>query len=264
MGTFAHTNVGNATVRNMYTSAGQVQDGVLTYLTSVSGTNTITAVGAVGMTAYATGQKFTFVSAGANTGAATININSIGAKAITKNGTTPLVAGDIASGYVAEVVYDGTQFQLSNPVITIPAIPDAIPTGVITMSSDSIASVPSGWYLFDGANSTPDLRDRFIVGAGSTYAVSATGGSANAFLVSHTHTATSTVTDPGHTHNLPGSTSSGGINQTQIGAANTSVNATSASATTGITVATSNSTEGVSATNANLPPYYALAYIMKG
>lgn len=262
MGTFAHTNVGNATVRNMYASAGQVQDGGLTYLTSVAGTNTITAVGAVGMTAYATGQKFTFVSAGANTGAATININSIGAKAITKNGATALTTGDIPSGYVAEVVYDGTQFQLTNPAI--PSIPAAIPTGVITMWSGSIASVPSGWYLCDGSNSTPDLRDRFVVGAGSTYAVAATGGSANAVLVSHTHTATSTVTDPGHQHNLPGSTSSGGINQTQIGAANTSVNATSASATTGITVATSNSTEGVSATNANLPPYYALAYIMKG
>jgi hypothetical protein len=64
------------------------------------------------MTAYATGQKFTFVSAGANTGAATININSIGAKALTKNGATALSAGDIPSGAAVEVVYDGTQFQV--------------------------------------------------------------------------------------------------------------------------------------------------------
>jgi hypothetical protein len=112
MGNYIHTNVGNATVRNNYASAGQVQDGVLTYLSSVSGTDTITAVGAVGMTAYATGQKFTFIGAGSNTGAATLNINSIGAKAITKNGATALAAGDITSGAAAEVVYDGTQFQL--------------------------------------------------------------------------------------------------------------------------------------------------------
>ena len=112
MGGFIHTNVGNATVRTNYASAGQVQDGTLTYLTSVAGTDTITAVGAVGMTAYATGQKFTFVSAGANTGAATININSIGAKALTKNGATALSAGDIPSGAAVEVVYDGTQFQV--------------------------------------------------------------------------------------------------------------------------------------------------------
>jgi hypothetical protein len=114
MGGFAHTNIGNATLRNMYPSAGQVQDGSLTYLTTVSGADTITAVGAVGMTAYAAGQQFTFVAAGANTGAATLNINSIGAKAITKNGATALSAGDIVSGAVAEVVYDGTQFQLTN------------------------------------------------------------------------------------------------------------------------------------------------------
>lgn len=114
MGTFAHTNVGNATVRTMYASAGQVQDGVITYLTSVAGTDVITAVGAVGMTAYVAGQRFTFIAAGANTGAATININSIGAKSITKNGATALGAGDIVSGSAVQIFYDGTQFQLAS------------------------------------------------------------------------------------------------------------------------------------------------------
>ena len=114
MGTFAHTNVGNATVRTMYASAGQVQDGVITYLTSVAGTDVITATAAVGMAAYATGQRFTFIAAGANTGAATININSIGAKAITKNGATALGAGDIVSGSAVQIFYDGTQFQLAS------------------------------------------------------------------------------------------------------------------------------------------------------
>jgi hypothetical protein len=136
MGGFAHTNVGNATVRNMYPSAGQVQDGSLTYLTSVSGADTITAVGAVGMTAYAAGQQFTFVSAGANTGAATLNINSIGAKAITKNGTTALAAGDIASGAVAEVVYDGTQFQLISAIpISSLSLPVSVANGGTGLTS---------------------------------------------------------------------------------------------------------------------------------
>jgi hypothetical protein len=114
MGGYAHTGVASATVRTMYASAGQVQDNTAAYLTSVSGTNAITAVAAFGMSAYATGQRFSFVAAGANTGATTININSIGAKAVTKNGTTALVAGDIPSGAVVDVVYDGTQFQLLN------------------------------------------------------------------------------------------------------------------------------------------------------
>jgi len=113
MGTFRHTGVGAAAARTDYARAAEVQDGAMTHLTSVLGADTITATAGLSMTAYATGQKFTFVSAGANTGAATLNINSIGAKAIKKLGTTALAAGDIPSGSVAEVVYDGTNFQLT-------------------------------------------------------------------------------------------------------------------------------------------------------
>jgi hypothetical protein len=142
-----------------------------------------------------------------------------------------------------------------------------IPTGGIIMWSGSIASIPAGWLLCDGTSGTPNLRDRFVVGAGSAYAVAATGGSADATLVSHTHTATSTVTDPGHNHSIlpeaAGTTS--GFGNFLVGALNDSTygNLNTGSKVTGVTVATSNSTEGSSGTNANLPPYYALAYIMK-
>jgi hypothetical protein len=86
-----------------------------------------------------------------------------------------------------------------------------------------------------------------------------TGGSADAVLPSHTHTATSTVTDPGHRHGITG-TGSGSIPfVAQVAATSDKFTAT---ATTGITVATSNSTEGVSATNANYQPYITV-YIWK-
>jgi hypothetical protein len=133
--------------------------------------------------------------------------------------------------------------------------------GMIMLWSGSSATIPTGWLLCDGSNSTPDLRNRFVVGATSTYAVGATGGSADAIVVSHTHTATSTVTDPGHNHSIAfalASLDSGGLGSlTQQGSTNTTT------ATTGITVATTNATAGTSGTNANLPPYYALCYIMK-
>lgn len=175
-------------------------------------------------------------------------------------------------------------------IATTAFVRSIIPTGVITMWYGSTASIPSGWYLCDGTNGTPDLRDRFVVGAGSTYAVNGTGGSANATLVSHTHTATSTstftgsalgththsITDPGHTHspgfistaNINSGTSDGGSVQTPaaIPSAFTGISINSASAGTPagtVATTTTNSTEGSSATNANLPPYYALAYIMK-
>lgn len=106
-----HTGVGDATARDQYAALGQVQDSAATYLTSVAGTNTITA-SVSGLAAYAAGQTFRFIAAGANTGAVTININSIGAKDVTKQGTTALVSGDIVSGSTVTITYDGTQFQL--------------------------------------------------------------------------------------------------------------------------------------------------------
>jgi hypothetical protein len=91
---------------------GQVQGNTFAMLGAVSGADTITATASPPITAYATGQTFRFVSAGANTGAVTLALNGMTAKAVTKTGTTALAAGDIPSGAVVEVIYDGTQFQM--------------------------------------------------------------------------------------------------------------------------------------------------------
>ena len=266
MGGYLHTNVANATARTNYAAAGQVQDSSLTYLTSVSGTNTVTALAPISMTAYVVGQTFRFIVATTNTGSTTLNINSIGAKSITKNGTTTLGAGDLIANSIVQVIYDGTQFQLINPSSNIPS-------GVILMWSGSIATIPTGWLLCNGSSGTPDLRNRFIVGAYAdnagvanttiTGANTQTGGSADAIVVSHTHTATSTVTDPGHFHATTTTVAGGGSvgGGQSVGAASAANN--SDTKTTGITVATSNTTTGSSGTNANLVPYFALAYIMK-
>ena len=157
----------------------------------------------------------------------------------------------------------GTWDNLYGFIGTASATGATIPAGLISLWSGSIGSIPVGWYLCDGTNGTPDLRDRFIVGAGTTYAVTATGGSTDSVVVSHNHTATSVVTDPGHTHgigNLSPVDRSGGFYANVV--ADNAIQ--SASKTTGITVATTNTSAGVSGTNANLPPYYALAYVMKG
>jgi len=141
---------------------------------------------------------------------------------------------------------------------------------MIMLWSGSSATIPTGWLLCDGSNSTPDLRNRFVVGATSTYAVGATGGSADAIVVSHNHA----ITDAGHTHALhsaswgaqqcDGLASSDSIAGRTFTASAYYTNGASGTpfvqaATTGISI---NST-GSSGTNANLPPYYALCYIMK-
>jgi hypothetical protein len=139
-----------------------------------------------------------------------------------------------------------------------------IPAGGIFLWSGSIGSIPAGYVLCNGSNGTPDLRDRFVVGAGTTYAVNATGGSADSVVVSHAHSATSAVTDPGHNHQHYATNTTGGIATPGDRNANATVNTYNTNTkTTGITVATTVNTAGVSGTNANLPPYYALCYIMK-
>jgi microcystin-dependent protein len=92
----------------------------------------------------------------------------------------------------------------------------SIPSGLIAVWSGSVASIPAGWVLCNGANGTPDLRDRFVVGAGTTYAVDATGGANTVTLATteipgHTHTVSgTTASDGSHTHNVSGNTSNTG------------------------------------------------------
>jgi len=106
--------------------------------------------------------------------------------------------------------------------------------GIIAIWSGAVVDIPFGWKLCDGTAGTPDLRDKFVVGAGSSYAVGAAGGSA-----SHQHY----FNTEGHNHYL---TSGSGI---QSGSG------------TGSTTSTE-SDSGTTETVFHLPPYYALCFIM--
>ena len=161
----------------------------------------------------------------------------------------------------------------------------AIPSGGIIMWSGSILTIPVGWLLCNGLNNTPDLRNRFIIGANSddssiaktniTGSQTQTGGSKDSTVVEHTHTATSVVTDSGHFHNTGysnnasvapryGSTTTTSTNiEDAYGSSYRTTSPNTSTATTGVTVATTNALTGVSGTDTNLPPYFALAFIMK-
>lgn len=79
---------------------------------TASGTDTYTATIAPAITAYAAGQRFFITFTNANTGAATINLNSQGAKSLKKNSSAALTAGDILAGQIILIAYDGTNFQI--------------------------------------------------------------------------------------------------------------------------------------------------------
>ena len=66
-----------------------------------------------------------------------------------------------------------TYDNIAGPLTQIPAVASAFTTGMIMLWSGSIGSIPAGWYLCDGTNGTPNLKDSFIVGAGNIYPVGA-------------------------------------------------------------------------------------------
>ena len=177
----------------------------------------------------------------------------------------------------------------------------AMPAGGIIIWSGAAAAIPSGWFLCDGTNGTPNLRDRFIVGAGSTYAVNDTGGAATvalsaANLPAHTHSVSITTggvsADHAHSGTTAGSNSSLNHAHTAYGTMtapyaqhggggaqngdytnsttsyvdlNHSHNFTTGGASSNHTHLVSGNTGSIGSGTAvdNLPPYFALCYIMK-
>ena len=252
----------------VFNNATNVVDAV-TALSSVSVTSNITNAALTASKPVFTDGSKNLVSTGTlavdqgGTGAATLTANNV----LLGNGTSAVAfVAPSTSGNV--LTSNGTTW--TSATIT------SFVAGMIIMWSGTIATIPSGWVLCNGSNSTPDLRDRFIIGATAdsggaaktniTGTPSQTGGSKDASLPSHTHTAT--VTDPQHNHTpqtlgsaQAGSDNGGAPVDASTGYGTSRTSAVTSSSSTGITVA--NSTEGVSATNANLVPYYALAFIMK-
>lgn len=115
MGGFKLTNVGAAAARTDFIRFSQAQDGAHHYIATVGGTaDAITLTPSIAITAYAAGQRFCFIAGGTNTGATTVNVSAVGAKDIKRNdgSATALSAGDIVSGSVADIEYDGTRFLL--------------------------------------------------------------------------------------------------------------------------------------------------------
>jgi len=142
-----------------------------------------------------------------------------------------------------------------------------VPVGGIMMWSGTISNIPDGWTLCDGTNGAPDLRDRFIAGAGGEYNTNDTGGEDSVTLTesempSHNHSGT-TTTNGEHSHEYENNTTS-----------NRSVGTPDSSTATGFTtesttLAGSHShnlnidNTGGDTSHENRPQFYALAFIYK-
>ena len=148
---------------------------------------------------------------------------------------------------VAETVADGsvTTAKVAAGAITAEKLAPGVgvPAGMVVMWSGAADAIPVGWALCDGSNGTPDLRDRFVVGAGAGYAVGATGGEASHEL---------TVAEmPSHHHSLMN-----GLAPTYpIPSGSYHAVFTQGDWPTSAT--------GGNQPHENRPPYYALCFIMK-
>ena len=199
----------------------------------------------------------------------------------------PITSVNSTNGDLAGQVYATTSsmfitFADSAPgtvnKIEVPSVNSLLPYGSIIMWYGSIATIPSGWALCNGSNGTPNLVNRFIIGAstdtGSTATTNvtgsdtATGGSKDAVVVTHNHTATEVIqTGTFWASNRDGPAPTGVFTYTN----NVASSSLSGGGLTGdikeflldVTHSHDIASTGTSGTNANLPPYYALAFIMK-
>ena len=132
------------------------------------------------------------------------------------------------------------------------------PVGCIILWSGAANNVPEGWALCNGQNGTPDLRNRFVVGAGGEYAVGATGGE-------KTHALTESEM-PRHRHEWVGDDQLAGIEPGASEAIRTTTTRYDASSSLGGSWSSQvygTSYAGSGAAHENRPPFYALCYIMR-
>jgi len=212
------------------------------YNNTASGQVTVKVSGQTGVSVI-NGSKVTLVSNGTDIVVANNYVNT----ALTGVPTAPTASAGTNTTQIATTAFVQAA---TTPLATIANT--LYPVGSIytsTVSTNPASLFGVGTWVAFGAG-------RVLIGNGGGFSAGATGGSADAVVVSHTHTATSTVTDPTHTHTFTNySTSNGGASTPIIGNSNITFTQTTNAASTGITVATTNASAGVSGTNANLQPY---------
>ena len=158
-------------------------------LITVAGTNALTGLATPALAGYAAGAQYSFIAQNTNTGAVTIDIDTLGVKSITKFGTLALSAGDIQAGAITYIEYDGTQFQLLNVTnnnfrfISEPtAVSATAATGTINydVSTQSIVyyttNATANWTLNFRSTSSATLNSLMSIGQTITVTFLATQG----------------------------------------------------------------------------------------
>ena len=158
-------------------------------LITVAGTNALTGLATPTLVGYATGAQYSFIAQNTNTSAVTIDIDTLGVKSITKNGSTPLLAGDILAGALVLIEYDGTRFQLLtvgkttfNYILETTTISATAATGTINFDALTqpilyyTTNASANWTLNIRGNSTTSMNTAMATGQTMTIAFMVTQG----------------------------------------------------------------------------------------
>lgn len=236
----------------------------------------------------------------ANAASQQVQINGLVAGAYSNSNVAaylPSYGGQIAGSKITATTMP---VSTSNTAVATTAyVNSVLPYGSIIMWYGSVATVPTGWQLCNGSNGTPDLRDRFVVGSGSSYTPGTIGGATSVALSTsnlpshdhsfsgsgstssaggHSHGISISITDPGHSHTVhanPGGSGGafgGGTSSaaTNIGTSTstTGISASGSASSVGdhshsVSVSGTVGSTGSGTSFSTMPPYFAVCYIMK-
>lgn len=194
MNSYKITGLAAGTAATDAARVGQLQAGAASVVTA-AGTDTYTGTMSPSLAAYAAGNTFTFVVPNTNTTAATLNIDGLGAKALTRDGSTALVAGDLVANAEVAVVYDGTRFQVlnSNSKTNFNLSGTLTVAGNTTLSggtANGVAYLNASKVVTAGSVFTYSANGNLVVGVPTTGTALAVTGTSGTYAVDITSTNT--------------------------------------------------------------------------
>jgi hypothetical protein len=168
------TLVADGTAKTDAATVNQIQSNGPAFQATDTGTaNAYVIALSPAITAYAAGQEITFKAGAASTTASTLNVNTLGTKALKKLHDQDIASGDIETGSIVTAVYDGTNFQVTSQLATEGGTPGGSNTQVQYNSSSAFAG--SAHFTFDGTSATVANPLFLPDGSASAPALSNTG-----------------------------------------------------------------------------------------
>jgi hypothetical protein len=190
------TLLADGTAKTDAATVNQIQSNGPAYQASDTGTANAHVIAlSPAITAYASGQKVTFKSGAASTTASTLNVNGLGVKAIKKLHDQDIASGDIESGSIVTVVYDGTNFQMTSQTATSASAAPEAATSAKTAAYTVIAGDAGSTILCSAASADYAVALTAAGTLGDGFTVTLKKSDATKFMITINPNSTETIDD---------------------------------------------------------------------